>query len=65
MYNSLFDSTYEDFELGEASDERYPHFTARKPFGRISIANSDAGASAMMEAVVEQGHRAATEVLSL
>jgi spermidine dehydrogenase len=64
-YNPLFDDVYADYALGALSDERYPHIAARKPFGRISIANSDAGAMAMMEVAVEQGHRAATEVLSL
>jgi hypothetical protein len=37
--------------------------TARKPFGRIAVANSDSGARAMLETAVEQGHRAATELL--
>jgi spermidine dehydrogenase len=36
---------------------------ARKPFGRITIANSDAGADAMMEVAVEQAHRAVSELL--
>jgi spermidine dehydrogenase len=35
---------------------------ARKPFGRIAIANSDAAASAMMQAAVEQAHRAVAEL---
>ena len=56
-YNSLFDSVYDDYD-----DDRYPHVQARQPFGRITIANSDAGASAMLEAAVEQGHRAVTEL---
>jgi spermidine dehydrogenase len=56
-YNPLFDTVYEDRE-----DERYPHMLARKRFGRIAIANSDAGASAMLETAVEQGYRAITEL---
>jgi spermidine dehydrogenase len=56
-YNPLFDPYYEDRD-----DERYPHMQARKRFGRIAIANSDAGASAMLESAVEQGHRAAAEL---
>ena len=51
--------TYDEFD-----DERRPHMRARKPFGRITIANSDAAASAMLEAAVEQGHRAVTELQS-
>ena len=35
----------------------------RKQFGRISIANSDAGASAMTESAIEQGYRATQEIL--
>ena len=55
-YSGLFDPIYDD-----PHDERYPHMRARKPFGRIAIANSDAAASAMLEAAVEQGHRAVME----
>jgi spermidine dehydrogenase len=57
-YNPLFDTLYEDWD-----DERQPHMRARKPFGRISIANADAAANAMFEAAVEQAHRAVTELL--
>lgn len=57
-YNSLYDDVYKDF-----NDERYPHVQARKTFGRIAIANSDAGAMAMMETAVEQGYRAVSELL--
>jgi spermidine dehydrogenase len=60
MYShALFDQLYEDED-----DERYPHMRARKPFGLITIANADSAASAMLEAAVEQGHRAVTELLS-
>lgn len=56
-YNSLYDDTYDDDE-----DPRYPHVMARKPLGSIVIANSDAGASAMMESAIEQAHRAVGEL---
>ena len=56
--NTLFDPYYED-----PDDERYPHVRGRKRFGRIAIANSDAAANAMLEAAVEQGHRAAGELI--
>ncbi len=59
-YNPLFDTMYEDWE-----DERYPHMQARKPFGLIHIANSDSAATAMMEAAVEQGHRAISELITI
>jgi spermidine dehydrogenase len=55
--NSLFDHTYAD-----RNDERRPHMRARKRFGRIAIANSDSAANAMLEAAVEQGHRAVREL---
>ena len=57
FYNSLDDPSYPDRD-----DERYPHVRARKPFGRITIANSDAGASALLEAAVEQAFRAVSEL---
>jgi spermidine dehydrogenase len=38
---------------------------ARKPFGRIAIANSDAAAYAYTDAAIDQAHRAVREVLSL
>jgi spermidine dehydrogenase len=56
-YNSLFDTQYED-----RNDERYPHVQARKPFGRITIANADAGASADMGVAIDQAHRAVSEL---
>ena len=56
-YDWLEEPYYEDW-----NDERYPHVQARKPFGRITIANSDAGATAMLESAVEQAHRAITEL---
>ena len=56
-YNDLEGPWYEDWD-----DERYPHVRARKPFGRLTIANSDAGANAMMEVAVEQAHRAVSEL---
>jgi spermidine dehydrogenase len=54
----LFDRLYAD-----VNDSRYSHVRARKLFGRIAIANADAGASAMLESAVEQGFRAITELL--
>ena len=56
-YHSLFDTDYDDW-----NDPRYPHVQARKPFGRITIANADAAADAMMEAAIEQAHRAVQEL---
>jgi spermidine dehydrogenase len=55
-YNSLFDPVWSP---GEA-----PHEIARKPFGRIHIANSDAGAFAYTNEAIDQGYRAVQEILS-
>ena len=59
-YSPLFDPEYEDYD-----DERQPHMRARKPFGRVSIANADSAADAMLQAAVDQAHRAVTELLSI
>jgi spermidine dehydrogenase len=55
--NPLYDEIYEDDE-----DERYSYIRGRKPFGRIAIANSDAGSSSMLQSAVEQAHRAVHEL---
>lgn len=56
-YSDLEDDTYDEWD-----DPRYPHMQARKSYGRIAIANSDADANAMMEAAIEQAHRAVEEL---
>jgi spermidine dehydrogenase len=40
-----------------------PCVTARKPYGLITIANSDAAASPHTDAAMLEGHRAVQEVL--
>ncbi len=54
-YNSLFDSFW--LEGGEIPCE-----VARKPFGRITIANSDAGAYAYTDEAINQAWRAVGEI---
>jgi len=54
-HNSLFEP-----DLPEA--ER-PHVIGRRPFGRIAIANSDAGGGAYTDVAIEQAHRAVHELL--
>ena len=39
-----------------------PHRVGRQRFGRVSIANSDAGASASLPGAIEQGHRAVADL---
>ena len=52
--NTLFDPNYEQgqtpFELG------------RKRFGRVSIANSDAGGRAYLDCAIDEGWRAVSEL---
>jgi spermidine dehydrogenase len=54
-YNSLFDTFWIDG--GEVPCE-----TARKPFGRITIANADAGAYAYTDGAIDQAWRAVNEL---
>ncbi|NRA08958.1 MAG: FAD-dependent oxidoreductase [Myxococcales bacterium] len=48
----------------EWPEEKRTWERARRPFGRIAIANSDAGAWAMTEVAIGQAHRAVHELLS-
>lgn len=52
--NPLFDPDYED---GKA-----PHEIGRRPFGRVSIANSDAGARAYLDCAIDEAWRAVNEL---
>jgi spermidine dehydrogenase len=54
--NALFDPAWKDGEQ--------PWVLGRKPFGRITIANSDAGANAYTDVAIDQGLRAVDEILS-
>jgi len=49
--------------LTDWPEERRTWVRARRPFGRIAIANSDAAANAMTEAAIAQAHRAVREIL--
>ena len=53
--NTLFDP--------EWKEEEKPWVIGRKPFGRIAIANSDAGASAYSDVAIDQAWRAVGEIL--
>jgi spermidine dehydrogenase len=52
--NPLADPVYEDGQ--------YPHEIGRQRFGRIAIANSDAAGRAMLDAAIDQAHRAVAEL---
>jgi spermidine dehydrogenase len=54
-YNPLFDPKWAP---GEA-----PHEIGRRRFGRITIANSDAAATAYTDTAIDQAHRAARELI--
>ena len=54
-YNVLFEP--------ELPQDRLPHVVGRAPFGRITIANSDAGGAAYTDSAIDQGHRAVMELL--
>jgi spermidine dehydrogenase len=56
-YNPLWDP---DWPPGQSPCE-----IGRKPFGRIAIANSDAGAAAYTDAAIDQGYRAVRELLNV
>lgn len=56
QYNSLYD----DFWL---TNDEPPCVRARRPFGLIAIANSDAGAYAYVDSAFDQAFRAVQEVL--
>ncbi len=54
-YNSLWDKFW--LEGGETPCE-----IARKPFGRLAIANADAGAYAYTDCAIDQAYRAVQEI---
>ena len=56
---------YTDLFDGEFNKGAYPHEIGRKQFGRISIANSDAGAKAYLDAAIDQAWRAVREQTSI
>jgi spermidine dehydrogenase len=53
-YNPLYDPKWPE---GQA-----PHEIGRQPFGRITIANSDSGATAYTDVAIDQAHRAVEEL---
>jgi spermidine dehydrogenase len=55
------DGSY-DLGLPRLANDQLPHVLGRAPFGRITIANSDAGGSAMLESAVGQAWRAVEEL---
>ena len=54
-YNTLFDPDF--------APEEFPHVKARKRFGSIAIANSDAGGYAYLDGAIDQAYRAVQELM--
>ncbi len=54
-HNPLFDP--------DVPEDQRPHVIGRARFGRIAIANSDAGGAAYTDIAIEQGHRAVMELV--
>ncbi|MES2253774.1 MAG: NAD(P)-binding protein [Pseudomonadota bacterium] len=46
------------------TNENTPNIAGRKQFGRIAIANSDAGMAAYTDVAIDQAHRAVSELLA-
>lgn len=55
--------TYDSLGDPDVPEEQRPHVLGRQPFGRIAIANSDAGAAAFMNEAIDQGRRAVDELV--
>jgi len=55
--------TYDTLADPPFADTDYPHIIGRQRFGRISIANCDAGAAAFTNEAIDQAHRAVHDVL--
>ncbi len=55
--------TYDTLGDPEQSDDQRPHVIGRRRFGRVAIANSDAGAAAFINVAIDEAHRAVQELL--
>lgn len=56
-YDPMTSPDYPDWD-----DPRYPHVQGRKPFGKITIANSDSNADASLSSAITQAYRAVSEL---
>jgi len=56
--------TYDMLGDPEMSPEQRPHVIGRTRFGRVAIANSDAGAAAFTNQAMQEGNRAVEELLA-
>ncbi len=51
------------FDPAEWTGENHPTVVGHQPFGRITIANSDAAGLSLAQAAMDEGYRAATELV--
>jgi spermidine dehydrogenase len=54
--------TYDTLGDPDVAPEERPHVIGRQRFGRITIANADAGAAAFTNQAIDEAHRAVTEL---
>jgi spermidine dehydrogenase len=55
--------TYDTLGDPDMAPEQRPHVIGRKRFGRVAIANADAGAGAFTNQVIDEANRAVGELL--
>ena len=55
--------TYDTLADPEVPPEQRPHILGRQRFGRVTIANADAGAAAFTNQAIDEAHRAVQELL--
>lgn len=55
--------TYDTLGDPDMPPERRPHVIGRRRFGRVTVANSDAGAAAFINRAIDEAHRAIQELL--
>ena len=55
--------TYDTLADPELPPEQRPHILGRQRFGRVTIANADAGAAAFTNQAIDEAHRAVQELL--
>jgi spermidine dehydrogenase len=57
--------TYDTLDDPDVPPEQRPHVIGRQRFGRVTIANADAGAAAFTNQAIDEAHRAVQELLVL
>jgi spermidine dehydrogenase len=55
--------TYDTLGDPDIPDDQRPHVIGRRRYGRVAIANSDAGAAAFINVAIDEAHRAVQELL--